>query len=250
MTYCVGITVDRGLVMASDSRTNAGADQISTFSKMSTFCGDGERFFALLTAGNLATTQAVVTQIQRDIDKDARVSLLKVPHLSEAAEYVGRISRTQQEKHAKPGDDSFKVNASFILGGQIAGRPPGLFLIYPEGNYIRACEHTPFLQIGELKYGKPILDRLINPEMALEDAARCVLVSMDSTMRSNATVGPPIEVLLYSADSMTAGRHLVLREDDDYLRELRLAWQDSLRRAFNGLPKLPGSPARVRLVDG
>lgn len=250
MTYCVGITIDRGLVYASDSRTNAGVDQISTFSKMNCFVGNGERAFVLLSAGNLATTQAVVTRLTRDLDDGAKESLLTVKHLSAAAEYVGRVSLAQSRKAPRDRDETVNLEASFILGGQIAGRPPGLFLIYPEGNYIRASVQTPYLQVGELKYGKPILDRIISQDLSLEDAARCALVSMDSTMRSNATVGPPIELLIYEADSLGPGRHVVLEEFDEYLIALRGAWQSSLKKAFNELPKLPARSPSVRLVDG
>ncbi len=249
MTYCLAVTVDDGLVFASDSRTNAGVDQIATFSKMHCFLGDGERYFVLLSSGNLATTQAVVTSLKRDIEKKAERSLATIEHLSEAAEYVGEISRVEQQKHSADEEKGFKPDASFILGGEIAGRPPSIFHIYPEGNFIRAAERTPFLQIGELKYGKPILDRMITAEMDLELVARCAIVSMDSTMRSNVTVGPPIEVLIYRSGTMEPGRHIVLGEDDDYLRSLRLAWQESIRNAFNDLPKLPPQAASIRLVD-
>ncbi|HEY5622319.1 MAG TPA: peptidase, partial [Gammaproteobacteria bacterium] len=133
---------------------------------------------------------------------------------------------------------------------QISGRPHGLLLIYPEGNYIRASIQTPYLQIGELKYGKPILDRIISADLPLEDAARCALVSMDSSMRSNASVGPPIELSIYEADSFVGGRHVVLDEHDEYLIQLRAAWESSLKNAFNELPRLPSSPPSVRLVDG
>lgn len=249
MTYCLAVTVNQGLVFASDSRTNAGVDQISTFSKMHQFLGNGERFFVLLSAGNLATTQAVVTRLRRDIEKGAKRSLATVEHLSEAAEYVGTISRDEQQKHTGDKEDGFNPDASFILGGEITGRPPSIFHIYPEGNFIRAADRTPFLQIGELKYGKPILDRIVSADMDLEEVARCAVVSMDSTMRSNVTVGPPIEVMIYRAGTMEPGRHIILGEDDEYLRKLRIAWQESLRRAFNELPKLPRLPASVRLVD-
>lgn len=250
MTYCLAVTVDDGLVFASDSRTNAGVDQIATFSKMHRFLGNGERFFVLLSAGNLATTQAVVTRLTRDIEKKAKRSLATVEHISEAAEYVGEISREEQQKHAASEDKHFNPDASFILGGEIAGRPPSIFQIYPEGNFIRAGDRTPFLQIGELKYGKPILDRIVAADMDLHVAARCAIVSMDSTMRSNVTVGPPIEVLIYRSGTMESGRHIVLGEDDDYLRSLRLAWQESIRNAFNDLPGLPPRAASIRLVDG
>lgn len=253
MTYCLAITVDQGLIFASDSRTNAGVDQVSTFSKMFRFLGDGERMVTILSAGNLATTQAVMRQVRRDLDDPAARSLKSVSSLAEAAEYVGELSLEQQRKHREATAGSFTPDASFILGGQIAGREPQIFQIYAEGNHIRATPETPYLQIGEIKYGKPILDRIISADTALEVAARCALVSMDSSMRSNITVGPPIEVLIYPADSLRGGQHLLLKEDDPYLRELRRSWQDSLRKAFESLPRLPvqpGQPSHVRLVDG
>lgn len=251
MTYCLAITCDKGLIFCSDSRTNAGVDQVSTFSKMYRLLGDGERMVTILSAGNLATTQAVIRQLRRDLDGSAARSLKTMDTLADAAEYVGEISLEQQRKHRIASEGSFKPDASFILGGQIPGREPQIFQIYAEGNHIRATLETPYLQIGEVKYGKPILDRIIGAGTPLEDAARCALVSMDSTMRSNITVGPPIELLIYEAGSLREGRYIALREDDPYLRELRLCWQESLRSAFEELPRLPGpvSP-RVRLVDG
>ena len=251
MTYGVAVKLDEGLVFVSDSRTNAGADHISTYSKMHTFCGDGGRFFAVLTAGNLATSRAVVEHLNRDIEDGAARSLATVDRLSDAADYVGRISREEQRKYSRVAKgQNFSVEATFILGGQILGQAPAIHLIYPASNHIPASRHAPFLQIGEEKYGKPILDRIIEPGLALEVAARCALVSMDSTMRSNATVGPPIDLLLYLAGTQRKGSHITFGEDDDYLRELRRAWQDSLKSAFGQLPTLPLPTANVRLVDG
>jgi len=253
LTYCLAITVDKGLIFASDSRTNAGVDQISTFSKMHRFLGDGERMVTILSAGNLATTQAVLRQVRRDLESKSSRNLKTVDSLAEAAEYVGELSLEQQRKHRTATEGSFSPDASFILGGQIAGREPQIFQIYAEGNHIRATPETPYLQIGEIKYGKPILDRIISAGTPLEDAARCALVSVDSTMRSNITVGPPIEVLIYEADSLRSGQYIVLKEDDPYLRELRQRWQESLRSAFESLPRLPARtavPHVVRLADG
>lgn len=249
MTYCVAIRVDRGLVFASDSRTNAGPDQVSTFSKMHTF-ESGNNLFCLLTAGNLATTQAVLRQIRRDSEFGAKLSLNTVRDMAEAAEYVGKLSRAEQKKHGADDEDSgFSPEASFIIGGQIGGRKHQIYQVYPEGNYIAAMVQTPYLQIGELKYGKPILDRIIAEDLSLEVAARCALVSMDSTIRSNATVGPPIELLIYQADSMKLGKRLILKEDNPYLGELRQAWQDGLKDTFERLPRLPFSRPSVQLVD-
>ncbi|MCC5793454.1 MAG: peptidase [Chromatiales bacterium] len=253
MTYCLAITVGKGLIFCSDSRTNAGVDQVSTYSKMYRFLGDGERMVTILSAGNLATTQAVMRQVRRDLESGAERSLKSVDSLADAAEYVGGISVEQQRKHREATAGSFAPDASFILGGQVSGREPQIFQVYPEGNHIRATPETPYLQIGEIKYGKPILDRIIAADTPLEVAARCALVSMDSSMRSNITVGPPIEVLIYEAQSLAAGQYLLLKEDDTYLRDLRRIWQESLRNAFEGLPRLPvqpGQPSHVRLVDG
>lgn len=250
MTYCVAVQVDEGLVFVSDSRTNAGVDHISTYSKMHTFGGDGTRFFTILSAGNLATSRAVVTRLQRDIEEGAKVTLNTVSRMTEAGDYLGRVSREQQHKHAKGSKgQEYSAGASFILGGQIQGQPPSILMIYAEGNYIPASRHSPFLQIGEDKYGKPILDRIIDQHVTLEVAGRCALVSMDSTMRSNASVGPPIDLLLYSADTQRPGSQATFGEDDDYLRALRRGWQESLKNAFNELPKLPVPTRTVRLVD-
>lgn len=240
MTYCLAICVDDGLVFASDSRTNAGADQISTYSKMHRFGGNGERMLVLLSAGNLATTQSVVAAIERDIRVEAKRNLMNVEDLAAAAEYIGAISAEEQRKHRSVhASDAFQPEASFILGGQVRGGPPGIEQIYPEGNFVRASASTPFLQIGEVKYGKPILDRIIVHDTSLDAALKCALVSMDSTMRSNATVGPPVEYLVYQTDTFARGTHDVLEEDAPYLLELRHAWADNIRVAFDNLPSAP-----------
>lgn len=251
MTYCLAISVDDGLIFASDSRTNAGVDQVSTYSKMHRFFGDGDRQVTLLTAGNLATSQAVVRQVRRDLDSGSAPNLRTVQHIAEAADYIGTISMAEQRRHGEKADEQFDPGASFIVGGQIDSKAPQIFLVYPEGNHIRASSRTPYLQIGELKYGKPILDRIIEPALDLETAARCALVSMDSTLRSNVTVGPPLELLIYRAGLLNGGEHIVFEQDDDYLRELRNAWEESVKKAFAGLPRLPNSERRspVRLVD-
>lgn len=250
MTYCVAIAADKGLVFASDSRTNAGPDQVSVFGKMHVLLEAPDRFFVLLSAGNLATTQAVRTRIRHDLEFDRQPNLKTVQSMAEAADYLGGINAEQRRKHAEAGDGDVTMTATFIFGGQIRGRAPGIFLVYPEGNYIRASKQTPFLQIGELKYGKPILDRLIRAELPLEDTARVVLLSMDATMRSNVTVGPPIEVLIYDPERPQQLRHMVFGMDDDYLRELGKAWQGYVEKAFKVLPPLPPRPAELlRVVD-
>ncbi|MEZ5566463.1 MAG: hypothetical protein R3F24_13610 [Gammaproteobacteria bacterium] len=255
MTYCAAITLNRGLIFVSDSRTNAGVDQISTYSKMHTLIADGERMITLLSSGNLATSQAVVRQLRRDLETGNACNLKTVQHLAEVAEYVGELSVERRLKHRNAADAKFETRfdpeACFIVGGQIAGREPQIFLVYPEGNHIRASAETPYLQIGEVKYGKPILDRIICDNLSLEDAALCALVSMDSTVRSNVTVGPPIELLIYATDSLNEGSRLLLAEDDPYLYALRKGWQSGLQKAFASLPRLPGSAMpHVRLVDG
>jgi putative proteasome-type protease len=232
MTYCLAIKLDAGLVFVSDSRTNAGVDQISTYSKMHTFGREGHAQFCLLTAGNLATSQGIVNQLRHDIEQNMPLSLLSRTHMEEAADYIGQISLMQQQK-AGGGPD---FEASVIFGGQIAGGPPNVYLIYPQGNHIATSATTPFLQVGESKYGKPILDRILKPDTAVHTAVLCGLVSMDSTMRSNVTVGPPIEVLVYKTDSFALTNRLLLEEDSDYLRELKRNWDERLKEAFRSLP--------------
>ena len=248
MTYCLAIKVDQGLVFASDSRTNAGVDQVSTFSKMHTFEGRGKRAVCILTAGNLATTQAVLRQVRRDNDKGGTRCITNIAEMSQVADYIGALSRAEQRKHESANAD-FSADATFIVGGQIGKRPPQLFLVYPQGNYISATIQTPYLQIGELKYGKPILDRIVTEELSLEVAARCALVSMDSTMRSNISAGPPIELLTYTANSGRFNERLVLAEDNAYLLELRRAWQEGLKAAFERLPSPPALRPPFTLVD-
>lgn len=233
MTYCVAIAVDAGMVFCSDSRTNAGIDQVSTYSKMYRFGVDGQRQFVILTAGNLATTQATISRVKRDIRDRANVSLLTVETISDAADYLGTVSRSQQEKHAK-GGHSFE--ASFIIGGQIADSKHRIMLIYPEGNHITSSKDTPFLQIGESKYGKPILDRILTPDLNLDTCALCALVSMDSTLRSNLSVGPPIETLVYRTGSLTCNEPLRFDEGSEFLRELKRSWDLRLKDAFRQMP--------------
>ncbi len=244
MTYCLAIKVREGLVFASDSRTNAGVDQLSTFSKMFTFGTEGQRVFTILTAGNLATTQSVIGRLQRDIRKNVEPNLHNLETIEEAAHYLGMLSRDEQAKHSGGNIDT---SASFILGGQIAGSAPVVCLVYPEGNFICATDETPYLQIGEVKYGKPILDRIIRPDTPLNEAALCALVSMDSTTRSNATVGPPIEVLIYSANQLRSDRHFIFTAEDPYLSDLKLAWDAKLKEAFTELRRYNWQPGEAQV---
>ena len=248
MTYCVAISVEQGLVFASDSRTNAGVDHVATYGKMHTFGIDGDRQFVVLTSGNLATSQGVIAQLKQDIENGDPQSLFTVAGMGEAAEYLGRVLRDQQQKHGEAVSQAgFSAEATFILGGQVGDRPTKLYLVYPQGNFITTSMQTPFLQIGEFKYGKAILDRIIRPDTALDEAARCALVSIDSTMRSNASVGPPVELLCYETDSLRLEHYLNLQEDDPYLLEVKRSWNQNITAAFNALPhfdwgQLPDRP--------
>jgi putative proteasome-type protease len=240
MTYCVGIRLKEGLVFCSDSRTNAGPDRVSTYSKLHRLSIHGDRQLMLMTAGNLATSQAVVAQIERDLREDAEFNVAKAQYVSDIADYVGELGLKEQGKYTSGGPNAgFNAKASYILGGQIKGQPTELYMIYPEGNHITSSEQYPFLQIGETKYGKPILDRIIRPDTPHEIAMRCALVSMDSTMRSNATVGPPIELLYYKADSLAdPAEYCKFEDNDDYLVSLRRSWDDNIHTAFSELPSL------------
>lgn len=234
MTYCVAITVNEGIAFCSDSRTSSGVDQINTYSKMYRFPVSQERQFVILSAGNLATTQAVTNQVQKDLDHHARENLGNMESMHDAAEYLGELSRHKQTKTG--GGPAYQ--ATFIVGGQIQGQEPQLMLVYPEGNFITTSKDTLFLQIGESKYGKPILDRIIKPDTSLQTAALCALVSMDSTMRSNLSVGPPIDLLLYRTNSFTLGEYYHLLEDSDYLKRLTQVWNEKLIEGFQQLPPL------------
>jgi putative proteasome-type protease len=239
MTYCVGLVLNGGLVMAADSRTNAGVDYVTTFSKLHVFNPAPERIFVLLSAGNLATTQEVLNRIRRDLDQPPEgPHLLNVNYLFEAADYVGKVSLAVQREHGPALSQSgVSAETTLILGGQIGGESHGLFLVYPQGNYFSASAETPYLQIGESKYGKPALDRIAKPEMSLDDGARLCLVSLDATSRSNVTVGPPFEVVIYPRDTMQINQRLKLDADDPMLKQISQSWNLGLRSAFDGLPR-------------
>ena len=238
MTYCLGLCLEDGLVFASDSRTNAGVDYVTTYSKMHVFNPTPDRLFVILSAGNLATTQEVMNHIQRDLDyPDGGPNLASVRYLFEAAEYVGSISlKVQQEHNVALTQSGVSGETTLIIGGQIAGQPHGLMMIYPQGNYITASPETPYLQIGESKYGKPALDRIVNPSLSLTEGARLCLVSLDATSRSNITVGPPFEVSLYKRESMAVSCRCTFAAQDPYLIQLQEAWNTGINNAFLGLP--------------
>jgi len=233
MTYCLAIALQEGLVFASDSRIRSEDGQIITTGKMHCFGRDGERQLVLLTAGNLATTQAVVAQLRRDLEGSA-LNLDTLDSVGGAADYLGGVFL---ETRTHYGDTD--TSTCFILGGQIGSDKPEVMLVYPQGNHITTSNETPYLQIGESKYGKPVLDRFLDPATGLDQAARCAMISMDSTMRSNSLVGPPVELLLYERDSLCPGRRLKLSEDSDYLREIRRAWEANLQAAFETLAPIP-----------
>ncbi len=239
MTYCLAMKVNDGLVFASDSRTHAGVDYVSVYSKMHQFELHPDRFMVLLAAGSLATTQTVVNFIRRDLENPSSpCSLNTSAYLFDAASYIGGISVRVQEQHSAAMQRSgFSAEATFILGGQILGQPHEIYLIYPQGNYITASPSAPYLQIGETKYGKPILDRMAKPETSLEDAARCALVSLDSTMRSNVSVGPPVEVGIYRRDNYVMSHHLHLDLASPFYADIQKQWSEGIRTAFGMLPR-------------
>lgn len=239
MTYCLAIKVKEGLVLASDSRTHAGVDYANVYSKLHQFRLSGDRLLILLAAGSLATTQAVVKQLEQDIDDPhTRPNLNTAATLFDAARYLGGVSVSVQGQHWEAMQRSgFSSEATFILGGQLCGQPHEAYLIYPQGNCITAPTQSPFLQIGESKYGKPILGRIISPETSLEDAGRCALVSLDSTMKSNISVGPPIDLLFYRKDSFTIDRLLNLDPLSPYYAALQQQWSIGIKAAFDQLPR-------------
>jgi len=238
MTYCIVVSVQEGLVLTSDSRTNAGIDNVSIHRKMHALSTSKDRTIVLLTAGNLATSQAVLDQLDRDMREHAAVNLNTVNFLSEAAEYLGQVSLSKQNRHVNAGQNGFNPAATFILAGQIGNHPHGAYLIYPEGNYITTSSHTPYLQIGEIKYGKPVLDRFLKNDTSLHEAGRCCLISMDSTMRSNVSVGPPVDLLFYISDSFVLDEYYSFQEDNDYLIQLRRTWHEKLKESFATLPQI------------
>lgn len=237
MTYCLGILTQWGLVMAADSRTNAGVDYISTYRKLFDFSVPGERILLVCTSGNLAMTQAVIAQLRHDIHYQHPENLHTLGSMYEAATYIGRkIRQLQEENRPWLERDRIDFQCNFLLGGQMQGDDPALFLIYPQGNCIHATPETPFLQIGETKYGKPILDRTLTYHTSLEAAAKCALLSIDSTMKSNISVGPPIHLVRYERDTFRLQHWLELRLGDPYLLHMRRSWEQSLKQAFAQMP--------------
>ena len=244
MTYCVGLDLKDGMVLLSDTRTNAGVDNISTFSKMHVFEKRGDRVIVLLAAGNLASTQAVVNLLNEGIEVEGKVrTLATVKTMFRAAELVGAAIRRVWDIDGKSMEDhNVSFDVSFLLGGQIKNGKLSLFEIYSAGNFIEATQDTPYLQIGEHKYGKPILDRTARYETELYDGVKLALVSMDSTLRSNLSVGLPIDLLVYRRDSLEIELKKRITESDDYFKMLRERWSAALREAYRTIPQ-PSWPA-------
>ena len=239
MTYCVSILLDSGLVFLADSRTSAGVDQINTFRKTTVFERSGDRVIVMLAAGNLAITQGVLNLLAEKLAaQDAHtVSLHNCPNMFEASRCVGEALR---EMHQRDGEglkaQGVEFNASFIVGGQVKGEPPRLFQVYAAGNFIEATPDTTYFQLGESKYGKPIIDRVTRRSMALSEAAKCALISMDSTIRSNLTVGLPLDLVIVRRDEYRVASHVDIGPENRYFQMIRGAWGEALREAFSELP--------------
>ena len=239
MTYCIGVMMDQGIIFASDSRTNAGMDNIGKFCKMTLFERRGDRVIILLSSGNLAGTQAVIGVLnQRCGGGDGVASLWNAHTMFDVAVLVADAMRDIERRDGQYLQESEAFNASFIVGGQIRSEPLRLFRIYAEGNFIEAGEDTPYFQTGETKYGKPIIDRVITRHTPLPDATKCVLVSFDLTMRSNLSVGMPIDLVCYERDSFEVRMRRRLDADDAYFAGLSRDWSEGTRKVFRQLPEL------------
>ncbi len=245
MTYCVAVMLDAGMVFASDSRTNAGVDQIATFSKMHMIARTSDRLVVILSSGNLSMTQSAINLLElQSRAGDAATTISNAASMFEIADLVGNALR---EVRRRDGpylmQNNIEVHASFIVGGQIQGEPQRLFHVYSEGNFIEATPETPYFQIGESKYGKPVIDRVITRHTSLLDAAKCVLVSFDSTMRSNISVGLPIDLLIYHNNSMHPGIVRRIDETDSYFNMIHTQWGEGLKRVFAQIPNPPWNDA-------
>ncbi len=237
MTYCVGLLLDAGLVFLADSRTSAGVDQVSTFRKVTVFQRRKDRVIVLMSSGNLAISQSVVSLMHEHREVGAETTIDSVPNMFEAARYVGDVLREVHRRDAAAlKEHGVEFNATFILGGQIGAEVPRLFSLYPAGNFIEATADTPYLQIGESKYGKPIIDRVVTRSTSLAQAAKCALISMDSTMQSNISVGLPLDLICVKRDALQVHSHVNIDEDHEYFRLIRGRWGESLRHAFHAMP--------------
>lgn len=239
MTYCVGLRLNKGLVFMSDTRTNAGVDDIATVKKMHHWHVEGDRVLTLMTAGNLATTQALVSLLNERsvIPEERNPSILHVPTMFQAARLIGDTLKEVIQSNSETGQTAESTfNATLILGGQIEGMPARLFLIYPEGNFIEAEADTPFFQIGETKYGRPILVRAQDPDMSFEDAVKLLLVSFDSTIKANLSVSLPLDLMVYETDSLEIAHYERIKRDNKYFRHVSTGWGKALKKAFKALP--------------
>lgn len=237
MTYCVALKLNAGLVFASDSRTNAGVDQIACFKKMRSFVNPGDRAIVILSSGNLSITQNAINLLDQHGRHPERRNIWNADSMFEVAQLLGETLREVREHDGLfLAQNNVDASANFIVGGQIQGEEMRLFMVYKEGNFIEAGEETPFFQIGETKYGKPIIDRVINPHTPLSDAVKCVLVSFDSTMRSNLSVGLPIDLACYSCDSLNLNFKQHITQDDPYFAQISRRWSDGLKGVFASLP--------------
>lgn len=237
MTYCVALKLISGMVFGSDSRTHAGVDQISCFKKMRNFVNPGDRAIVILSSGNLSITQSAVNLLEQHCRCPERRNIWNVESLFDVAQLLGECLREVREH-----DEAFLLKsnvdatANFIVGGQIQGERMRLFLVYSEGNFIEAGDETPYFQIGETKYGKPIIDRVIHPDMPLSDAVKCVLVSFDSTMHSNLSVGLPIDLVCYRQSSLGLDLQQHITQEDPYFSQISHRWSAGLRGVFATLP--------------
>lgn len=239
MTYCVGLQTDAGLIFMSDTRTNAGVDNISTYRKMFNWTVPGERSITLLTAGNLATTQAVISTLEErtKAPEERNPSILEAPTMFQAAKQVGEVLRSCIKRATDLADrGSNGFGASLILGGQIAGMPPRMFLIYPEGNFVETTPDNPFFQIGETKYGRPILVRAYDPKMSFEDAAKLLFVSFDSSIKANLSVGMPLDLQVIETDKLDITHERRIEHNHEYFSAISDSWSEALRNAFHSLP--------------
>ena len=238
MTYCVAMRLKEGLIFVSDSRTNAGIDHIATFRKLHRIGVPGERLLVIQSSGNLATSQAVITRLFHSIQADTGKHLNNVPTIFDAATLIGQTLTDVMKSSASvlAGSDEMEFSSSFLVGGQIKGQPPELYNIYPQGNFIAATVDTPYFQIGESKYGKPIIDRVLNFNTSLETAMQCALISIDSTLRSNLSVGLPLDTLIYPKDSFSAAQQYRITEKHPHFLALRQAWGEGLQQIFSQLP--------------
>lgn len=237
MTYCAALKLDAGMVFASDSRTNAGIDQISCFKKMRHFSNPGDRCIVILSSGNLSITQNAINLLEQQGRQIERRNIWNVRSMFEVAQLLGDCLREVRDHDGVfLAQNNIDASANFILGGQINGERMRLFLVYAEGNFIEAGDETPYFQIGETKYGKPIIDRVIRVDTPLSDAVKCMLVSFDSTMRSNLSVGFPIDVACYAQNSLQLGSQQHITQDDAYFSQISRRWSDGLRGVFASLP--------------